>query len=153
MGESFWVGCGWFFFGVLGQDGDGQGKTPGHVYQSRFHWTTRVFKQTSFYVIYYILSSGGFSTPCFKTITNGVPESRHPGQTRGCRGFDNLVTFFHTSMTMWGLLNFVPPRTPRNSWYDGFYRCGLRCMLFMLYVIYCVFVYVYHTTVKWWWEL
>ena len=35
-----------------------------------------------FYVICYTLSSGGFTASCFKTITNGVPESRCSGKTR-----------------------------------------------------------------------
>jgi hypothetical protein len=54
-GETFWVGCGCFF---LGGRGKGRG-TPGHVQLRRFLRTTRV-PNSPFYVIYYILISGGF---------------------------------------------------------------------------------------------
>ena len=50
-GGTFWVGCGWFFFGTLVGGGTGPGK---------------------------------FADSYFKTIGNGVPESRCPGQTRVC---------------------------------------------------------------------
>ena len=41
-------------------------------------------KQTHFYVIYYILSSGGFDSSCVKTIGNGVPDPRCPKEPRVC---------------------------------------------------------------------
>ena len=59
-----------------------------------------IFKQSHFYVIYIILRSGGCTTSCVKTIGNGVPDPRYPGQTRTLlksRSFDNLTT----SSTHW----------------------------------------------------
>ena len=76
-GETFWVtevvdGFSW--------EGDvqvrwGRGNVRGSTTQS-FSQETRVFKQSLLYVIYYILSSGGFTASCFQTITNDVPDPR-----------------------------------------------------------------------------
>ena len=81
-GETFWVGCGWFSLGDLGEDEGGEEINTRARTAESFHLTTRVFKQPHFYVIYYIVSTGGFAASCFKTIGNGVPDPRCPGQTR-----------------------------------------------------------------------
>ena len=86
MGWTFWVGCGWFFFGSLVGGGRGWGRVN---VRSRTSGSfslddTRFQIDPFFYVICYILSSGGFTASFFKTIGNGVVEPRYPGQTRVC---------------------------------------------------------------------
>ncbi len=54
-GETFWVGCGWFF-----SWGSGRGRGDS---RSRSAFSGRhEFPNIPFYVLYYIMSSGGFST-------------------------------------------------------------------------------------------
>ena len=63
MGGAFWVGYGWFFFGALvGGDGGGEEKTPGHVHQGRFAGRRAFLNSPIMYVICYILISGGFTS-------------------------------------------------------------------------------------------
>ena len=78
MGRRFWVGCGFSSWGVRGGEED----SSGQVLQSRFRRRHSGSNNPIFYVIYYILISGGFVVPSFKTITNIFPESRYFGQTR-----------------------------------------------------------------------
>jgi hypothetical protein len=87
-----------------------------------------------FYVIYYILNSGGFAASCLQTITDGVPDPRYPGQTRVMFKFRQPDDLFHTLKTVKELLHHVPPRTPRSSGYGVLCTCGLCYMLFLLYV-------------------
>ena len=137
-GWTFWVGCGWFFFGSLGKDGDGEEKTTGHVYQGRFSLdnVSRCFQTSTFFLCYILyIERWGFLCTCFKTLGNVVPDPRCPGQTRVWLKFRQPDDLFHTLKTMWGLFHLVPPRTPRNSWYGVLCTCGLCYMLFLLYVI------------------
>jgi hypothetical protein len=63
-----------FFLGGRG------GKRKRQVMVNRVgRWTTRAFKQPHF-VIYYMLSSGGFATACLQAIAKGVLDPRYPGQ-------------------------------------------------------------------------
>ena len=99
-GETFWVGCGWFSLGDLGEDGGGEEINTRARTAESFHLTTRVFKQCHFYVIYYVVSSGGFGASCFKTIVNGVPDPRCPGQKRMLLKFRQPDDLFHALKTM-----------------------------------------------------
>ncbi len=125
-GKSFWVGCGWFF--SWGGRGRGRG-TPGQVLLRCFHRTTRVPKST-FYVIYYILISGGFTVAWLQTIVKVPPDPRGPGQTRVMFKFRQPDDFFHTLKTVKGLPHLVPSRTPRirvslEHYTPNIYRCIL----------------------------
>ena len=53
-GGAFWVGCGSFFFGSLGDDGGGEEKTSGHVQQGRFSLDDTCFQTTPFFMSYII---------------------------------------------------------------------------------------------------
>jgi hypothetical protein len=83
--DTFWVGYGWFFFGSLGEDGDGVGDEH-PVTRSRttesFSMDDTCFQTTPFLCYIFYRISGGFTTSCFKTIGNGVPDPRYSGQTR-----------------------------------------------------------------------
>ncbi len=106
-GETFWVGCGWFFLG-----GSGEGKRN---YRSRtavcFRRTTRGSKQP---FLCYILYNEQWR---FRFINFRQP--------------DDLL---HTLKTVKGLLHLVPSRTPRSSGYGVLSTCGLCYMIFLLYV-------------------
>jgi hypothetical protein len=74
MGRHFWVGCGCFSWG----DG-GKKKATGYV--SAGSATGRhTLSNSPIYVIYYMLSSGGFAAACLQVITKGVLDPRYPGQ-------------------------------------------------------------------------
>jgi hypothetical protein len=63
-GESCWVGCGWVSWVGRG----GEERASGHVQQGRFSLDdTRFQTETFFYVIYYILNSGGFTESSFRS--------------------------------------------------------------------------------------
>ena len=71
-----------FSLGPLsGGDGDGEETPSVHVHQGRFSLDD-VCRQTTPFFMLYVMISGGFSGSYFKTIGNGVVESRFPGQTR-----------------------------------------------------------------------
>ncbi len=72
-GETFWVGRGCFFLGGWG----GRKRKRQDTVSSVGRWTTLAFKQPHF-VIYYMLSIGGFTAACLQTITKGVLDPRLP---------------------------------------------------------------------------
>jgi hypothetical protein len=75
-----------FFLGGAG----GNKKHQGTV--SRVgRWTTRAFKQPHF-VIYYMLSSGGFVAACLQVIVKGVLDPRLYWVERVLLDFDNTST-------------------------------------------------------------
>ncbi len=91
-----------------------------------------------FFVICYILTSGGF-TQVQRVILQDHREwcrrvSMHWTDTYTLK-FPQLDDLFHTLEIMEGLLYLVPSRTPRNSWCGVLYTWGLCYMLFLLYVI------------------
>ena len=97
------LGCGYFFLWVP-WGGWGWGSDKRHVTYIRvfFSLDDTCFQQAPFFMLYILLSSGGFTVSCFKTIGNGVPDPRFLGQTRTilkCRQPDHL---FHVLKTMWG---------------------------------------------------
>ena len=115
--------------------GGGEEETPGHVQHGVFFsMDDASFPNSPFYVIYYILSSGGFAAACLQAIAKGVLDPRCPGQTRLLFKLRQPVDLFHALKTVKGLLNLVPPRTPRISGYGVLCTCGLCYMLFLLYV-------------------
>jgi hypothetical protein len=91
-GESFWVGCGWFFLGVTGE---GKRKL-----QVTYWWVVfagrHEFPNNPFYVIskYYILISGGFSTACVRPSRTVLPILDTLVRHVHCWSFDNLTTSF-----------------------------------------------------------
>jgi hypothetical protein len=74
MGRHFWVGCGFFSWG----GGGGEEETPGQSTAESFSQDDTSLRTALFYVIYYKLSSGGF-TPASSDHREGVPVSRDPG--------------------------------------------------------------------------
>jgi hypothetical protein len=70
-------------------------------------------------VIYYMLSSGGFTVACLQAISKGCSSILgHPGQTSALfSNFDNPSTCSHSDVSG-GVPVFVPSRTPRSSGYD-----------------------------------
>ena len=72
-GETF-LGRTWMFFWEGQWRGSG---TPGRVLLRRFHRTTQV-PNSPVYVIYYMLSSGGFAAVCLQSIAKGVLDPRLP---------------------------------------------------------------------------
>jgi hypothetical protein len=106
-----------------------------------------------FYVVYYILISGGFTSSCFRPSRTVSPILDDLDRHVWCWRFDNLTTSFTHWRQCGDLLHFVPSRTPRNSWFGVLCKCGLCYMLFLLYVFQYTFVYTHHTTVTFWWDL
>jgi hypothetical protein len=63
------------------------------------------------YVIYYMLSSGGFAAACLQSIAKGGSSILgRPGQTRAMFQASTSRRPVHTLMTVEELLPFVPPR-------------------------------------------
>ena len=74
MGRRFWVGRGCFFLG-----GAGEGKRNSRARNAEtFSQDDASSKQPWVYVIYYMLSSGGFAGICLQVITKGVLDPRLP---------------------------------------------------------------------------
>jgi hypothetical protein len=125
-----------FFFGGRGR---GRGNSRARsTWQNDlfFHWTTRVSKQR-FYVIYYILSSGGFTTVWVRPSRTVSPILDDLGRHVWFSSFDNSTTsscHFHKLKSVKGLLHLVPSRTPRNNGYGVLCTYGLCHMLILLYV-------------------
>ena len=131
-----------FFWGGRGR---GSG-TPGCVLLRRFRRTTRVPNSPWLYVIYYMLSSGGFAASCLQAISKGVLDPRCPGQTRALFKLRQPVDLVHVLKTVKGLLLLVLPRTPRSSGYDVYahavyvvtcYMSVICICLLYLYVVIC----------------
>ncbi len=76
-GETFWVGCGWFFLGGVGE---GKRRLQGTLSMVCFFAGRHEFPNCPFFVIYYILSSGGFSTSSSDHL-EGTPGPRRTGQS------------------------------------------------------------------------
>ena len=75
MGRRFWVGCGFFSWG----GGGGEEDSSGQVLQSRFRRRHVGSNSPIFYVIYYILISGGFDAACVRP-SRTTPDPRCPGK-------------------------------------------------------------------------
>ncbi len=70
---------GWVVDFFLGGTGEGKRTRQDKYYRVVFGGDVRVQIGPFFYVIYYILSSGGFTTSC-ETPSRTVPDPRCPGQ-------------------------------------------------------------------------
>jgi hypothetical protein len=89
-GKTFWVGCGWIFsWGVRGR---GRG-TQGYILMRSFRRTTRV-PNNSFYVIYYILISGGFDSACVR-LSRRYPLILDSLVSHGLHGTVGMVSYSH----------------------------------------------------------
>ena len=74
MGRHFGVGCGWFFFRSLVGGGWGRGRgNSGARPAESFSQDDTGFRTSFFYVIYYILSSGGFAAACARQSRTVAP--------------------------------------------------------------------------------
>jgi hypothetical protein len=93
-------------------------------------------KQPCVYVIYYMLSSGGFVAACLQAIAKGVLDPRLTWAERALLVFDDPVDLVHSLKTVKGLLLLVPPRTPRSSGYDV-YAQEVYVVICLLYVVIC----------------
>ena len=87
-GETF-LGRTWMFF--LGGAGEGKLNSRARAVET-FSQDDTSSKQPWVYVIYYMLSSGGFTAACLQTIAKGVLDPRCPGQTRTLFGPQQPVT-------------------------------------------------------------
>ncbi len=96
-----------------------QGTSAGSIFTGRHTF----LNSPIFYVVYYILNSGGFGTSCFRPSGTLPPEPRVSGQKRTLLKFRQLTTSFTHWRQCGDLLHFVPSRTPRNSWYLSFHDC------------------------------
>ena len=85
MGRHF----GWVVDFFLG--GAGEGKRNSRARLPRRFRRRREFQTALLYVIYYILRSGSFAAAMRKTIANGDPDPRCPGQTRAMFGLRQPV--------------------------------------------------------------
>ena len=74
MGRRFWVGRGCFF---SGRGGGGKRDSRARTVET-FSQDDTSSKQTWVYVIYYMLSSGGFAAACLQAIAKGVLDPRLP---------------------------------------------------------------------------
>ncbi len=111
-----------FFLGV------GRGEEQLQVKVLQFVFTgRREVPNIPVYVIYYIMNSGGFITSS-SDYHEGAPGPRHPGKTRVIFKFRQPDDLFHTLKTVKGLVDLVPPRTPRSSGYGVLCTCGLCYM-------------------------
>jgi hypothetical protein len=83
-------------------EGRGWGRDEHHDTFNRVVFAGRhVFANSPIlYDIYYVVNSGGFTTSCFKTIENSVPDLRFPFQTRTLLKFRQPDDLFHTLKTM-----------------------------------------------------
>jgi hypothetical protein len=110
-------------------------------------WTTRAFKQPHF-VIYYMLSSGGFAAACLQTIAKGVLDPRCPGQCTCSVQASTTRRPVPHMRTVKGLLHLVPPRTPRSSGYDVYAHavyvviCYMSITCYMLLYVMSVICYM-----------
>jgi hypothetical protein len=96
----------------LGGAGGGRESVMSRSEGSVFTGRRVLLNSPIFYVIYYILSSGGF-TVTSSDHREGVSDPRCPGKTR--------VLF------KFRLLHLVPTRTPRNSGYGVLYTFYVTC--------------------------
>jgi hypothetical protein len=124
-----------FFLGERG----GKRKCQGTVRRVG-HWTTRAFKQPHF-VIYYMLSIGGFSAVCLQVIVKGVLDPRLPWVGTCAVQSRQPVDLVQTLKTVKGLLLLVPSRTPRNSGYDVYAH--------VVYVVICYMSIIQTNTQSW----
>jgi hypothetical protein len=115
--------------------GDGGGKRNSRVRVAEKFSQDERAPNSPVCVIYYMLSSGGFTASCLQAIAKGGSSILgRPGQTRTMFSvFDNSSTCSHYDDSG-GTAVFVPSRTPRSSGYYFLCTCGLCC--YMLYVCY-----------------
>ena len=125
--EAFWVVCGFFPLG----GGGGEEDSPGQVLQSRFRRRRVGSNSPIFYVIYYILSSGGFTEACVRP-SRTTPDPRCPGQHVMFKLGPVDDPLPHTDSE-----GSVAPRSDTDSteqWVWCIMHMRLCYMLFLLYV-------------------
>jgi hypothetical protein len=90
-GETF-LGRLWMV--LLDGSGGGKRRRQGTSAGSVFAGRRALLNSPIFYVVYYILSSGGFVASYFRPSRTVPPEPRGPGQTRTLLKFRQLTTSF-----------------------------------------------------------
>ena len=118
----------------LGGRGRGNGGVRASTAESFSQDDTRFQTVPFFYVIYYILHSGGFRCSMLQAIAKSALDLDALGRLVALFELRQPVDLFHTLKTVKGMLHLVPSRTPRNSGYGVLCTCGLCYMLFLLYV-------------------
>ena len=88
MGRRFWVGRGCFF---LGGAGEGKRNSRARAVET-FSQDDASSKQPWVYVIYYILSSGGFAAACARQSRTVTPILDTLDRHVRCSSFDNPST-------------------------------------------------------------
>ena len=109
MGRRFWVGCGWFFFGV---GPGGKEEAPGYVSSVGFRWTTSAFEQPHFLCCILYIDQWGFHYFMFQTISDGDPRVSRSWSDTYVVEVSTTDDLFHTLKTMWGP---VPLRSTTDS--------------------------------------
>ncbi len=126
MGRHFWVDCGCFFYYFLGGVVEGKRSSRVRVVE-KFSQDERA-PNRPVCVIYYMLSSGGFTVACLQVITKGGSSILgHPGQTRAMFRVSTTRRPVHTLTTVEGLL---------SSFHHGLH--GTVGMIFYAHVVYVV---------------
>ncbi len=113
-GEAFWVGCGWFFVGGVGE---GKRRLQGTFSMvCFFHWTMQVSEHPFLCYTLYI-ERWRFRCSIFRPSRRG-PRSVTPwADTCALFKFRQPDDLLHTLKTVKGLLHLVPSRTSRSSGY------------------------------------
>ena len=131
-GETF---LGWSLIFFLGGRGRGRGSARASTAESFSQDDARFQTAPFFYVIYYILHSGGFHCSMLQAIAKSALDLDALGRHVAMFGLRQPVDLFHTLKTVKGLLYLVPPRTPRSSGYGVLCTCDLCYMLFLLCLV------------------
>ncbi len=114
-------------FLFLGGRGRGRGRARASTDESFSQDDARFQTAPFFYVIYYILSSGGFTAACFMP-SRKVPSTSMPlGSARVLFRLRQPVDLVYASIYVKGLLLHVPP--PRS--------CGYVAYAYAFYVVMC----------------
>ena len=90
-GETF---LGRLLIFVLG-GGGGEEEAPGQVLLSRFRRTTRAFKQPHFFMLFYILRSGGFRCSMLQAIAKSALDLDALDRHVALFGFRQPVDLLH----------------------------------------------------------
>ena len=135
-GETF-LGRTWMFFS--GRGGGGKRDSRARAVET-FSQDDASSKQPWVYVIYYMLSSGGFAAACLQAITKGVLDPRVPWADTVAVRLRQSVDLVHALKTVKVLLLLGPSRTPRSSGYDVYAHAVYVVICYMSVVVVRLFI-------------
>ena len=119
--------------------GEGEGKRNSRTRNAEtFSPDDASSKPPSVYVIYYMLSSGGFTAACLQAIAKGVLDPRLPWADTCSVQVSTTRRPSHVLKTVKGLLLLVPPRTPRSSGYDVYAHAVYVVICYMSVICICL---------------